>query len=111
MNKRKLNRFYKANVALSDLQSDIYTRIQTDYDLTFVLEFVSVPDEYKSDITGAIVLECDGDYDAVWLTESARPFDLDATYHPLPYYKPGNWDKECHLFTWYWNEHNPEYYF
>jgi hypothetical protein len=111
MNKRKLNRFYRASVHLSDLQSDIYTLIQTDYDLESVLESVGVPDEYKPDITGAVCLVGDGDYDAIWLTESARPWDLEAIYHPLPYYKPDNWDQECHLFTWCWTEHNPEYYF
>jgi hypothetical protein len=111
MNKRKLNRFYRASVHLSDLQSDIYTLIQADYDLAAVLEFVGVPDEDKSDITGAVCLECEGDYAAVWLTESARPFDLNAIYHPLPFYRPDEWDKECHIFMMYWLERNPEYYF
>lgn len=111
MNKRKLNRFYQHSVLLRYLEDDIYTYISTDYDLEAVLEFVGLPDEDKEDITGAVVLVGDGDYDAVWLTESPRPYDLTATYHALPYYKPDKWDTESHIFPLYWLTSNPEYYF
>jgi predicted hydrocarbon binding protein len=38
------------------------------------------------DITGMVYTLGDGDYSEVYVTESSRPYDLQAIYHPLSYY-------------------------
>jgi hypothetical protein len=37
-------------------------------------------------MTGIIYRVGDGDYEEVYVTESSRPYSLDAIYHPLDYY-------------------------
>lgn len=46
--------------------------------------------QYNQDITAAMAIIEDGDYAAVWLTESSRPYDPNAIYHPLEYYRAEN---------------------
>jgi hypothetical protein len=46
-------------------------------------------DYQYTDITGAIVTLIYGDYGEVYVTESSRPYSLDAIYHPLDYYLEG----------------------
>lgn len=63
---------------------------QTDsQDVQSVLEFVGVPTEYHNDITAAMVLVGDGDYDEVWFSESAAPWELGALWDSIEYYREG----------------------
>lgn len=81
--------------------------IYIDYDLNDLLEYVGVPKQYREEVTGACVVLEDADYSAVWLTESIMPFDDEAKYYPLPYYKDVKWnDKNKPV---YWSESNPYY--
>lgn len=41
------------------------------------------------DITGIISDQYDGDYTEVYVTESSRPYSLQAIFHPLSYYLEG----------------------
>lgn len=75
---------------LRDLQEEKYYLIQTDYELSDLLDFIGLPEEYRDDITGAVVSIGDGDYDEIYLTESARYYDLQADYQPLSYYMQQN---------------------
>lgn len=70
---------------LSNLPSD-YTLIQTDHELSALLDSVGFPSEYRKDITGAWVEVLDGDYGHVWFSESPAYYELGATYHNLAYY-------------------------
>jgi hypothetical protein len=100
---------YQNNFRLNDIQDipDQYY-IQTDYELSEVLDYVGFPEEYRKDITSALVVVFDADYEAVFLSESARPYDLNSWYQPLPYYLPEDWINRRNLPV-YWLESN-EYY-
>jgi hypothetical protein len=40
----------------------------------------------QGDLTAFVAVVGDGDYSEVYVTESSRPYDLQAIYHPLSYY-------------------------
>ena len=46
-------------------------------DIAAVLESIG---SNETDITGAVVQLVDGDYSAVWLTDSSRPYHVNALY-------------------------------
>ena len=97
------------NKRLKNLQDEKYYFVQTDSELADVLNYVGLKEEYKQDITGAVLLIGNGDYIAVWLTETPRYYDLNATYHYLPFYKDDD-NKELNTYLpEYWHEDNKEY--
>lgn len=59
-------------------------------DVDFLMNYAQI---IPADITGAIAnpvkdsSESTVDYDDIWFTESTRPFDLMAVYHPASYYR------------------------
>lgn len=69
-----------------ELQNDKYYLIQTDFELSDLLEYCGIPQEYRQDITGAIVAIQDGEYTEIWLSESAKYYSLDSVYYPISYY-------------------------
>ena len=78
---------YENNIPLSELQGDDFELITDSQEIAELCRyFVGVisPDN----ITGAVVSidEYEADYSEVYVTESNRPFDLNAIYHPLSYY-------------------------
>jgi hypothetical protein len=99
---------YKSIKLLENLPDNDHTVfIQTDYELSDLLESLGMPKKWRKEITGAIVLLGDGDFIAVWLTEWAAYYDNNAYYHPLPYYRPRHWTKRN--LPEYWLESNVEY--
>lgn len=62
---------------------------------------------YQNDITGIYLVLGEGDYLAVFITESTRPYEIDTLYHPLPYYKEEG--KDYSKYPSYWSEDNPFY--
>lgn len=99
---------YNHSTQLENLDSAKYELIDLSQDIESTLEMIGFPEDDREDITGIIVILEDGDYSAVWLTESSRPYDLYSTYHALPYYKPEEWNNNKNL-PYYWSEENPEY--
>lgn len=59
-------------------------------DVDFLMNLAEI---VPTDITGAVAMpvkdisDCTVDYDDIWFTESVRPFDLMAVYHPASYYR------------------------
>jgi hypothetical protein len=98
---------YQPYKLLSELQGDDFILVQNDRDLEDTLDMVSFPKKYRKDIAGSIVKICDGDYEAVWVTESGRYYDLSAIYHPLPFYRLTSWTKK--RLPEYWLEDCPAY--
>lgn len=99
---------YRYAVRADELEGEKYTLIQTDADLNFWLDFVSIPEEFRQDITGAIVLTGDGDLISMWLTEDSAWYSCDAAYHPLPYYAEVSMDQGN--IPEYWLPTNEEYW-
>jgi hypothetical protein len=94
---------------LEELDDSEYGFFMDSQDIKTVCEFVGLDEEYKKDITGVVVVLKDGEYLAVWLSESNRPYALSSTYHPLPYYLSDNLKKFQQHLAGYWQEEN-EYY-
>ena len=61
-------------VELQNIDGQLLTDSQ---DITAVLESIGCT---ESDISGAVVVVDDGDYSAVWLTDSSRPYHVNALY-------------------------------
>jgi hypothetical protein len=98
---------YKAYYTLRELDKEGYTLVQNDTDLAETLESIGLPKKYRKDITGAVLVIGDGDYNAVYLTESASYYDLSAVYHPLPFWDDNTLYKGT--LPYYWQASN-EYY-
>ena len=69
----------------SELQNERYTLILDSQDLDSLCEYFPILP--REDITGAIVTVVDGEYNEVYLTESSRPYELNADYNPISYYQ------------------------
>ncbi len=70
---------------LNDLQGNEYIFLQNDGDILDVAsEFAT---DFAEDITGAVVKMGNGEYLEVWLTESSRPYELQAIYHTPAYWQ------------------------
>lgn len=95
------------NLSAFENLGDDYVFIQNDSDLASVLESVGLPKGDRKDITGAMVVVGDGDYEAVWLCEDNRYYDLSAIYRPLPFYRPKSWRKST--LPTYWRDDNELY--
>ena len=91
----------------SQLQGDDLMLESDGQDLDATLESVGFPKRLRGNITAAIIRIGDADFDAVWLSEDARYYELGAWYHPLPYYRPKSWAKS--RLPIYWKEENPYY--
>jgi hypothetical protein len=76
-------------------------------DITTTLDYVGFPKRARKDITAVYVVSTDGDYDGVWLCEDSAPYDNQAVFRPLPFYRPVSWTQK-HL-PWYWLEKSPLY--
>lgn len=71
------------NIPASEIQGGEFQLLTDSQDLNDLYRYFPViPDDF----TGAIVSVGDGDYSEVYVTESSRPYSLDAIYHPLDYY-------------------------
>ena len=64
---------------------DRYMSLSDSQDIDFICEYYGIM-KYREDITGAMVIVGEGDYDEVWLTESSRPYSIYADYEPLDFY-------------------------
>jgi hypothetical protein len=71
---------------LRNLSDEKYTLVLDSQDVSQIARDVGLPAEWISDITGAVVAICDGDYDEIWLTESSKPYDLRAEFVTPEYY-------------------------
>lgn len=98
---------YQHARTLRTLQDEEFTYIQTDRDILDFLDTVGFPKKWKYQITGMVIVLGDGEINAMWVSESNRPYDLSSTYYALPDYRPVRWVKR-HLPA-YWLEDN-EYY-
>lgn len=90
------------------LDTDYYTYYSNSQDYLALTESVGLPRWNRKNITGAIAVIGDGDIEAVWFTESARPYSVTAIYYALPYYRPKSWGKG--KLPCYWLESNAEYW-
>ncbi len=83
---------WENNIPLSELSSPDFILITDSQEINSILgAFDSdFPDSYMYfnawEVTGIIASVNDGDYGEVYVTESSRPYDLQAIYHPLSYY-------------------------
>ena len=93
-------------ILLKYLDKENYYFTTVDWEIEHILDFVGFPEEFKQDITGAVVEMYDGDYVRVWLTESCAPYSIFSMYHELPYYKPENMDNT--YLPCYWQEETYE---
>jgi len=100
---------YKPSFKLSELQDDHLVFIQTDYDLKFWLEFISLPKQYQEDITGCLVHIIEGDLFAGWLSEYSAYYQLSSIYHPIPYYLNNKLNRVYNKLPYYWQYDNPCY--
>lgn len=66
------------------LQDDKYTFLQNSQDINALCDYYPILD--RENITGAIVLVEDGEYSEVYITESNRPYELEADYITLDEY-------------------------
>lgn len=98
---------YKHAVCLSLLQDEKYYFYQNQSDVDCLLEDIGLDAQYKNNITGAVVLVTNGGYDAIWLSESSRPYELTSTYYALPFYNEFETDNQ----PVYWKQTNEEYWF
>ena len=103
---RQLDRIESDSFKNSGMQSILYSE-----DVEFIHEFVAFPDEYRNEITAVQYIIGDGDVLAVWLSESARPYDLYSTWNPLPFYRPDEWNtaESLNRLPEYWLEWNEFY--
>lgn len=80
-------------------------------DIESVLGYVGLS-HLKHEITAVAVVVSDGDYSAVWLTESNRPYDIFTRYSPLPEYLE-SLPRKVRKFSVnleYWQSGNPLYH-
>lgn len=101
---------YKHTFLLSELQNDDLIFIQTDYDLSFWLEFTGLPNQWRKDITGGIIKIFDGDLLAAWFTENYAPYLLNTPYHSLPYYLNYELNRRFKKLPYYWQYENTHYH-
>lgn len=80
-----------------------YILITNSQDLDATLDHIGMPEEYRQDITAAIIKVDDGEYSEVYLTESARYYDAYAEYNPPSYYfeLPKDANGNPIYLTWY----------
>lgn len=90
---------YTSNVTLGTLQHAALHLVQNDAELSEWLDYVDFYKDYRKDmrdqITGMVVLIHDGELLAMWITESAAWYNLNALYHPITYYTGFNKFMEC----------------
>lgn len=98
---------YEWILPLEDLQHEDLMLTTYSNEIDDVLCLIGFPKKYIKDITGIVLLVGDGDYDAVWLSESARPYDLHSSYRALPFYRPARW--AIRKLPMYWREVNEFY--
>lgn len=81
---KELCKEWNNNIPASEfgLDYELYTDSQ---DIESVMEYFG--DFINPSILTGIILQVgDGDYTEVYITESSRPYDLGAIYHPFEYY-------------------------
>lgn len=78
--------------ALSELDSPDYTFVQSDREIQDIVDtnlrggatdIHGWDESWLDDITGVVVKIGNAEYDEIWVTESSRPYELDATYELL----------------------------
>jgi hypothetical protein len=106
-----MDKKYKSILTLRQLQDDKYYLAQNDSELSELIEYLGIDGESINleEFTGAVLLIGEGDYIAVWMTESSAWYSLDAIYHPLPYYQSKEESEE--YLPEYWKRDNSEYQF
>jgi hypothetical protein len=104
------------NILPPEYRSSVDLFMITDYCLTFVIDSEEIqtqlinlgfPIRYMHRITGMVIVYGNSEIKAVWLTESGHPEHRYTTYHPLPFYKPREWDE--YGLQSYWMETNLYY--
>jgi hypothetical protein len=71
---------------LRELGDPSYQLVTDSQDVDDILEgltYAQVGRDDREDVTGALVLMGEDDYDEVWLTESNRPYALSAIYRKV----------------------------
>lgn len=86
-----------------------YAYIEYEPDLSDTLESLGMPVEHRKDVTAVYALIWEGDYIAVWASESSAPHWLYSHWYALPFYKSDNWGNWGENLPIYWHESN-EYY-
>lgn len=101
---------YKSRLTLASLQDESVYLVQNDQELAELLDSIGISEDYKTDITGACIIFGDGEYLAIWLTESAIWYDLSSTYYSLPFYLSTYQKINYEFLPEYWKESNPFYH-
>ena len=92
-------------------EQDSSNSVMDSLSLQGVFDSVGFPEEYREQVICAYVVERDGEYIGVFFSESSRPWDNDAEYHPLPYYiTPEVQNNKYWMFQEVWREDNPLYH-
>jgi hypothetical protein len=73
-------------ITLRNLNDEKYTLVLDSQEVSQIASDAGLPAEWLPDITGAVVAIGDEDFDEVWLTESAKPYDLRAEYVTPEFY-------------------------
>ena len=68
-----------------DLPDHIYTYITDSQELACICAYLGIT-EFADEITGALVSIHEGDYDSVYLTESAKPYHVDCEWETVEYF-------------------------
>jgi hypothetical protein len=91
------------NRALPLNHLDDGTFIQDTAEILAICENVGLSPEIAEDITGAVIYldESGADYKMIYLSESNAPYAFDAVYHPLPFYREGNYNPNMPIY-WKW---------
>jgi len=72
------------NIPLEELDSPELMLMLDSQDIDSICDnFPMLP---SHEITGVVASIKDGDYSQVYVTESSRPYNSDAIYHPIGYY-------------------------
>lgn len=91
------------NRALNLNQLDEGTLSLDSAEILAICENVGLNPDIAEDITGAVIFldESGADYKMIYLTESNAPYAFDAVYHPLPYYREGQYNPNMPIY-WKW---------
>lgn len=92
---------YEWVLPLEDLEHEDLRLVTDSSEIDTTLDLLGFPKRYRKDITGIVLLIGDG-YNAVWLSESVRPYDLRSAYRALPFYRPVRW--AIRKLPTYWKE-------
>ena len=82
----------KGQAQAQELTAREYTYITDGQELAPILEYLAIPQDDAANITAAFVVQENGDYSEIWITESSRPWAANAEYfmiddeylHPEP---------------------------